>query len=131
MVTLRIGSGVALPGAGAVRAGGDAVPDGDFLGADEDVLDEQLQDALAFFDGGGGGVAVQLGEEAFQVIGELEVGVTVGELGVERVELAAQARLAGAQVRHPGAQFIDGDQLLGVGLDHRGDRGGGLGQGQL
>src|SRR6266853_460678 len=81
MVTLRIGSGVALPGAGAAWPGGDAVADGDFLGADEDVLDEQPQDALAFFDGGGGGVAVQLGEEAFEVIGELEVGVTVGELG--------------------------------------------------
>src|SRR5258708_39709650 len=103
MVTLRVGSGVALPGAGAAWPGGDAVPDGDFLRADEDVLDEEPQDALAVFDGGGGGAAAQLGEKAFQVIGELEVGVTVGELGVERVDLAAQARLAGAQVRHPGA----------------------------
>ena len=65
MVTLRVGSGVALPGAGAAWPGGDAVPDGDFLRADEDVLDEQPQDALAVFDGGGGGVAAQLGEEAF------------------------------------------------------------------
>ena len=69
MVTLRIGSGIALPGGRAVCAGGDAVPDGDHFRADEDVLDEQPQDALAFFDGGGGGVALQLGEEAFQVIG--------------------------------------------------------------
>ena len=129
MVTLRIGSRVALPGAGAIRAGGNAVPDGDLLGADEDVLDEQPQDALAFFDGGGGGAAVQLGEEAFQVAGEFEVGVPVGCLRVERVELGAQARLAGAQVRHPGAQFVDGDQLLGVGLDHRGDSGAGFGLG--
>ena len=73
MVTLRIGSGVALAGAGAAWPGGDAVPDGDLFRADEDVLDEQPQDALAVFDGGGGGVAAQLGEEAFQVIGELEV----------------------------------------------------------
>jgi hypothetical protein len=128
MVTLRIGSGIALPGAGAAWAGGDAVPDGDFLRADEDVLDEQPQDALAVFDGGGGGVAAELGEEAFQVIGEGEVGVPVGGLGVEGAELAAQAGLAGAQVRHPGAQFVDGDQLLGECLDHGGDRGGGLGQ---
>jgi len=35
------------------------VPDGDLLRADEDVLDEQPQDALAFFDGGVGGVAAQ------------------------------------------------------------------------
>src|SRR5438128_1505880 len=98
MVTLRIGSGVTPAGARAAWAGGDAVPDGDLLRSDEDVLDEQPQDALAVFDGGGGGVAAQLGEEAFQVIGEFEVGVPVGGLGVERVELAAQVRLAGAQV---------------------------------
>src|ERR1022692_5067817 len=97
MVTLRIGSGVALPGAGAAWPGGNAVPDGDLLGADEDVLDEQPQDALAVFDGGGGGVAAQLGEEAFHVIGALEVGVAVGGLGVERVDLGVQAGLAGAQ----------------------------------
>src|SRR5207247_10800287 len=100
MVTLRIGSGVTPAGARAAGAGGDAVPDGDRLRADEDVLDEQPQDALAVFDGGGGGVAAQLGEEAFQVIGELEAGIPVGELGVERAELAVQAGLAGAQVRY-------------------------------
>ena len=82
-------------------------------------------------DGGGGGAAAQLGEEALEVVGEFEVGVAVGGLGVERGELAAQARFAGAQVRHAGAQFIDGDQLLGVGLDHRGDRRGCLGQREL
>jgi hypothetical protein len=91
MVTLRIGSGVALPGAWAAWPGGNAVPDGDLLRADEDVLDEQPQDALAVFDGGGGGVAAQLGEEAFQVIGELEIGVPVGGLGVEGVDLGVQA----------------------------------------
>ena len=112
MVTLRIGFGGALAAAGLV-AGRDAVPDGDLLGADEDVLDQQPQHPLAFFDGGGGGAAAQLGEEAFEVVGELEVGVAVGGLGVEGVELAAQVRLAGAQVRHPGAQLVDGDQLLG------------------
>ena len=65
MVTLRVGFGVVLPGAGAAWAGGDAVPDGDLLRADEDVLDEQPQHALAVLDGGGGGVAAELGEEAF------------------------------------------------------------------
>src|SRR5271170_1893091 len=117
MVTLRIESGVALPGGGAAWPGGDAVPDGDFLRADEDVLDEKPQDALAVFDGGGGGVAAELGEKAFQVIGEGEVGVPVGGPGVEGVDLAAQAGLAGAQVWHPGAQFVNRDQLLGECLD--------------
>ena len=129
MVTLRIGSGVALPGAGAVWAGGDAVLDGDLLGADEeDVLDEQPQDALAVVDGGGGGVAAQRGEEAFQVAGEGEAGVPVGGLGVEGVDLGVQVRPAGAQVRHLGAQLVDGQELLGECLGHGGDRGGGLGQ---
>src|SRR5450755_4790551 len=85
MVTLRIGFGVALPGAGAAGAGGDAVPDGDLLRADEDVFDEQPQHPLAVLDGGGGGVAAQLGEEAFQVAREGEVCILVGGLGVERV----------------------------------------------
>jgi hypothetical protein len=53
------------------------------LRADEDVLDEQPQYPLAFFGAGGGGFAAQLGEEAFEVVGELEVGVPVGRLGVE------------------------------------------------
>ena len=128
MVTLRVRLGVGAPGVRGACAGGDAVPDGDVLGADEDVLDEQPQDPLAVFDGGGGGVAAELGEEPLQVIGELEVGVAVGGLGVEGIDLGAQVLLAGAQVRHLGAQLVDGDQLLGERLDHGGDRGGGLGQ---
>jgi hypothetical protein len=104
------------------------VPDGDLLGADEDVLDEQPQHPLAVFDGGGGGVAAQLGQEAFQVIGELEVGAAVGGLGVERVDLPVQVRRSCAQLRHPGAQLVDGQELLLEGLDHGGDRAGSLGR---
>ena len=129
-VTLRVGCVVVAAAAGRFPDR-DAVADGDLLGADEDVLDQQPQHPLPLLDAGGGGVAAQLGEEAVEVVGELEVGVAVGGLGVEGVELAAQAGLAGAQVRHPGAQLVDGDQLLGVGLDHRGDRGGRLGQREL
>ena len=65
------------------------MPDGDFLGSDEDVFDEQLEYAAAFVDGGGLGPGVQLGEEAFQVGGEGEVGLAVGELGIQRVDLVA------------------------------------------
>jgi hypothetical protein len=39
-----------------VFADGDAVPDGDLFGSDEDVFDEQAQDALAFGHVGGAGV---------------------------------------------------------------------------
>src|SRR6516162_4980257 len=129
MVTLRVGFGGVLAGGGAVSPGGDAVPDGDLLGSDEDVLDQQPEHFLAFFGAGGGGAAVQPGEEAVDVVGEFEIGAAVGRLGVEGVDLAAQVLLAGAQVRHLGAQFVDGDQLLGERFDHGGDRGSGLGQG--
>ena len=112
-------------------ADGDAVPDGDLLRADKDVLDEEPQDALALWDAGAAGAGSQLGEESFQVIGEFEVGVLVGELGVQGIELAAQVSLAGTQVRHPGPQLVDGDQLLLERLDHAGDRGRGLGQGEF
>jgi len=77
MVTLRIGAWSVLAGGAAGSAGRDAVPDGDLLRADEDVLDEEPQHALAVRGVGGGGAAAELGEEAFQVIGELEVGVAV------------------------------------------------------
>src|SRR6266581_1973443 len=131
LVTLRVGVCVVLAGAAAACAGWDAVPDGDLFRADEDVLDQQPQHVLAFGDGGGLGFAAQLAEESFQVVSELEVGVPVGGLGVEGVDLAAEAGFAGAQVRHPCAQLVDGDELLGVGPDHGGDRGGGLGEGQF
>ena len=58
---------------------GDAVADGDFLGSDEDVLDEGAQDPLAVL--GGGGALAEPGEEAFEVAGELQVGVAVGGVG--------------------------------------------------
>jgi hypothetical protein len=79
-----------------VFAGGDAVPDGDLLWSDEDVFDEQAQDALAFGHVGGVGVVAEAGEEAFEVVGEFEVDLPVGELVVEGVDLGAQAGFTGA-----------------------------------
>ncbi len=46
--------------------------------------------------GGRGRVVLQAGEEAFEVLGELEVGLAVNELGGQGVELAAEAGFAGA-----------------------------------
>src|SRR5664280_1739277 len=131
VVTLRVGRAVTwgLPGAGPL-ADGDAVPDGDLLGSDEDVVDQQPEQVLAVGDAGGVGVA-QLGEEAFEVIGQPEVDLAVGDLSVQRLELPAQASLPGAQVRHPCPQLVDGDQLFLERLDHAGERGTGLGQGAL
>ena len=112
-VTLRVGVVVFLVAHGGAFPDGDAVPDGDLLGSDEDVFDEQPQYPLAFCGTGGAGVVAQLGEEAIEVVGQL------GELGVDGVELAAQVRFAGTQAGHPGAQLVDGDQLLGERPDHR------------
>ena len=85
------------------------MPDGDLLGSDEDVLDQQPQHVLAFCDARSCGVAAELGEEAFQVIGEFEVGVAVSELGIEGSiwprRFVSRARRCG----HPGAQLVDGD----------------------
>ncbi|MDX3763648.1 hypothetical protein [Streptomyces sp. AK02-04a] len=105
---------------GGALTHGDAVPDGDLLGADEDVLDEEPQDALALRDLGCPGIVAELGEEAFEIVSELEVGVAVGELGVQRVELAAQVAFPGPQAGHPGPQLVDGDQLFLERLDHAG-----------
>ena len=84
---------------GAAAAGwfpdGDAVADGDFLGPDEDVLDDGAQDALAVLGGGGGGALAEPGEETLEVAGELQVGVAVGGLGVEGGDLVLQARFRG------------------------------------
>src|SRR5437773_4236690 len=99
MVTLRVGLGVALGDAGGVGTGRDAVADGDLLWPDEDVLDEQLEDPAALAGAGGGCLAAQLGQEAFQVAGELEVGIAVGGLGLGCFQLGPQAgfpRAAGA-----------------------------------
>src|ERR1700745_2631698 len=105
-VTLR-GGGVVVDAAAGWFPDGEAVADGDLLGADEDVLDNGAQDALAVLGGGGGGTAAAPGEEALEVAGEFQVGVAVGGLGVEGGDLVFQAGFAGAEVRHAGAELVD------------------------
>src|SRR6185503_1783393 len=118
---LRVGFGAVVGPAARVVPYRDGVADGDLVGADEHVFDEQAQDALALGDGRWGGLAAQPGEEVFEVVGELEVDLPVGELAVEGVDLVVQAALAGAQL-------VEGDQLMLVGADEPGARRGGLGQ---
>ena len=121
MVALRVVAAGVLCG-----VGGDAFPDryavsdGDLGGTDEDVLDEQPQHVLAFLNGGDLGLGVELGEETFEVGGEGEVGLAVGQLAVQRLDLVAQVGFSRAQLGHAGAQFVDGDQLLAERLDHAG-----------
>src|SRR5271169_2445337 len=124
VVTVRADSG----GCGRVASGGDGVTDHDLAWADQDLFHEQAQDALAVFDGCGGRRFAEGGQELFEVAGELEVDLAVGELGVEGLGLVAQAGLAGAQVGHPGTEFVEGDEVFLVGADQPGDRAGGFGE---
>src|SRR4051794_41763530 len=105
---LRVGLGAAVGRAVTDR---DAMPDGDLVGVDEDVFDEQPQDALTFGNGGGGGLGAEVGEEVLEAVGELKVDLAVGQLGVEGLNLLAQAVLGGAQRGGAGAQPIDGGQV--------------------
>jgi hypothetical protein len=57
-----------------------------------------------------------------------EVAVPVDQLGVERLDGTFEAGLFGSQVRHPGAQLVDGEEVLLVGLHEPGDGFGGTGQ---
>lgn len=95
MVALRVGVVGVLSVVGGAFSDWDAVADGDLVGSDEDVFDEQPEDALAFFDGGDLGLGVELGEEAFEVGGEFEVGLAVSELGVECLNLVVQVGFPG------------------------------------
>ncbi|MFE3281458.1 hypothetical protein [Nocardia sp. NPDC059239] len=88
MFALLVGAGGRGIAVGAF-ADGDAVADSDLFRSDEDIFDQQLQYAPAFVDGRGFCVGVQLREESLQVRGEGEVGVAVGELSVERIDLVA------------------------------------------
>jgi hypothetical protein len=97
--------------------------DGVVVAADEHLADDEPQDALLFVDGELVEAVGEPCEERFEGFGELEVGLGVVELGVERVELGAQRALALAQRRGAGAQLLERDELLLVGLDQPGDRG--------
>src|SRR5690348_5028953 len=105
-VTLRVGVG-GWVGAFADR---DVGADGDVLGSDEDVLDQQPQDPLPFGDGGGVGGVVELVEESAEVLGEFEVGAAVRGLRVDGLDLVAQVGFSCSEVGQPDAEFVDGDE---------------------
>src|SRR5215213_2947975 len=114
---LRVGVGAASGRAGWAVTDRDGVADGDLVGPDKDILDKEPQDSLALGDRRGSGLVTEAGKEVFEVVGELEVDLSVGELGVEGVDLQAQSGLAGAQLGHSGPEVIERDQLLLEGAD--------------
>ena len=107
MVVLQVTAVGAVGVAGDAFPDRDAVSDGDLVGSDEDVVDEQSEHPLALLLRGDLGIGVELSEETLQIGGEGEVGLAVGELGIESVNLVAQVGFSRAQVGHVGAQFVD------------------------
>jgi retron-type reverse transcriptase len=105
----------------------DAVVDDHSVGTNEHLLDQQPQHPLALGDRGGRGGMAQPAEEALQVLGELEGGLLVDQLRLERVELGGQGVLFGAQGGHAAAQLVQAEQLFLVGLNESADGGGGAG----
>jgi hypothetical protein len=96
--------------------------------ADQDFADDEPQDPLLFVEVELVEAIVQAAEEAFEGVGEFEVGLGVVQLGFERGELGLEGGLAVAQRRHTGAELVEGDQLFLVGLDQPFDRSGRAGE---
>lgn len=91
--------------------------DRDVVVADQDLPDDEPDDLLALLDGQVLGVGGEPCAEAFECLGELEVGLGVVQLGVERVQLGLHGGLTLAQLRCAGAQFLERDQLLLVAVE--------------
>ena len=106
-------------------AGGDRdrVADRDIVLADQDLADDEPDDLLALLDGQALGVGREAGTEAFELLGELEVGLGVVQLGVQGVELSLQGGLAFAQLGRAGAKLLERDQLLLVAVQQPPERG--------
>ena len=82
----------------------DRVTDDDPLGPDQDLFDHAPQYFLTILDRRSLGRIAQPGEEPLKILSQLEVGLAVEKLRVQRCERAAQARFLRSQVRHPGTQ---------------------------
>ena len=67
---LRVGVGAVSGRAGWAVTDRDGVADGDLVGSDEDILDEEPQDSLAFGDRRGSGLVTEAGEEVLEVVGD-------------------------------------------------------------
>lgn len=98
--------------------------DRDVVFADEDLAHDEPDDLLALPDGEVFGRGGEPGAEAFERLGELEVGLSVVQFGVERVQLGLQGGLAFAQVGHAGAELVERDELLLVAVQQPSQRSG-------
>ena len=74
--------------------GRDGVADRDVVVADQDLADDEADDLLALLDGQVLIACGEAGAEPVECLGELEVGLGIVQLGVERVELGLEGGLA-------------------------------------
>ncbi len=91
--------------------------DCDVVVADQDLSDDESNDLLALLDGQALGVVGEPGAEAVECLGELEVGLRVVQLGIERVELRLDRGLAFAKLGCAGAEFVEGHELFLVAVE--------------
>ena len=70
----------------------------------------------------------EAGAEPVERLGELEVGLGVGQLGVERVQLRLGSGCAFAQIWGACAEFIERDELFLVAVDQASQRVPGAGE---
>src|SRR4051794_20125328 len=99
---LQVGFGAVVGPAARVVPHRDAVADGDLVGADEHVFDEQAQDALAFGDGCCGGLAAQPGGGGFEGVGGVGGDLPGGGVGVGGGGLGGAGGLGGTAPRAAG-----------------------------
>ena len=91
--------------------------DDDFLLADQHLLDEEPDDALALRNVQGFGRRAQARQEAVQGLRDPEIGLPVLGLIDNGLQFAMQSLLLTAQLGHSGAELVDCDQLLLIGVD--------------
>ena len=93
------------------------MPDSDFVIADEDILDEKPQDALAFRYIEGIGRRAKSSKERGQRFGQTQVGCTIDQLIDDRLQFGIVRLLAPPQLRHALAQLIQRQKAFLVGSE--------------
>ena len=83
------------------------MPDDDSVVADEDVLDDQAHDSLAFNDIKRVGGAAQSAEKRRESLGQAQKRGAIGSLVGERLQLGPQRLLALPQQGHALAQLLE------------------------
>ena len=96
--------------------------DSDVVVAEQDLAHDESDDLLALLNRESRGVVGEAGAEPVERLGQLEISLSVVQLGVERVELGAECRLTPTQLGHAGAELLERDQLLLVPVDQSAQR---------